>query len=1521
MEKMSSVLLLLAICSIVSFLIGKFSKTALLFLKLRKSANAKVNINDLPLDRTLDRIGDDLVLNPNHLNHFLELSKFGIWQYQINSGVLKINDTTALLFGFKANETVSLENVLKLIIGRDDLQGLITSFQNTLLTQDEYENEIEIKRLNGERAFLKVRMTKANHYTNQPVIIGNIQEVGIQKPDDYFRKQFYLIAENTSDGIYIFEKEILTYVSENLKSDFVDGFFDNKNLSIEELFKYIHPADVENVKETLKRANQKKLSKIRLQFRLLPKANTVIYREDIVHNFYDENNEIQKRLIVVKDVTELKKARQSVNFDAILSMGLVDKFPGFIAVKNYDGEFIYANKNAAEMFGISPEKIIGHKDTDYCSDAVLIQKYLDDDRKVINSGQSMVIPREIGIRKEGKFGYFQTIKIPIEIPEQEKKCVLLFSIDITDRVNAENLETEKRNSLALQNEILYELSNKSISFKKEFVENSKLLTEAIVRGLGIEFASIWEVKDNQIICLDSYSKSKARHENVGPLSKPEWQQYLNNLENNLELVVQDISKRPLGFENEAVDRYYSANRIKATLDIPLRLGDDFKGIICCEHTSIKDWNASELAFARYIGNISLALWEQELRKDAERRVLERSEILKVTAEVSQILQKTSNLQKSLDSILERIGFASKSSRVYYFTNVSEKGHFKQLKEWVAEGVKSEMENPALQSLEYSKIGKYYHELRDGRPFQFVISDIKDPEHHQRLFLQDIKSQLVIPVVSKEKLLGYIGFDDCTRERVWSENYINLLLSIGASIGSAIEKLENERGKEESQNNFKQISDALEEVFWLFDLENTKFLLISRACFEVFGVSEEEGYKDYQFIERLILKEDFGTIEQRKNNFDGSILKEINYKIKTPYGEIRVINEKISPVYDESGKLTKISGIARNVTDKVAAENEIKKLSVVTQKINNGVLISNVDSRVVWANNAYLNLFEIDFNQLIGNKPSELFKTDSLEFILQNANLNAKSLPIEFKVQTYKGNWIWVEMTSTIFYDSDENPSQIVEIITDITERKRNEISLRENESRLRFITDNTSDGFMIFKENEITYYSSQCEKLFGYSWSEIQDMDTMQIIQFVHEDDLETLNKSIEQIPYLQGNNIYFQLRIKHKLGHYFWAEIVVNVVIHDDSYPLSSVVVIRNIENRKKMELALKDSEQKLNIILNSLDEVVWAREYPLLNPLFISESIKNIYGITSNEWKKDVFQLNDFAIHEDQPVVQDLISALEQSGSSTGTFRIKDRSGHLKWIYTSNKIVQNGNEGPRMVIGILKDITKIKEAENETHLAKQETEIAQNAYSELELRALQMQMNPHFIFNALNSIQSYIINKEEQMANFYLTKFAALIRQFLDSSRSKYISLHEEIANLKLYVELEKLRFDNKFDYSFELDPKVNRYSEIPTMLLQPFIENAINHGLRYKSSKGFLKVSFTDSDKCILVKIEDNGVGRKAAEKIKSLSSQGYKSQGLKITTQRIENYNKLNLENIQYKISDLLENSENIGTLVEIYFPKL
>lgn len=212
----------------------------------------------------------------------------------------------------------------------------------------------------------------------------------------------------------------------------------------------------------------------------------------------------------------------------------------------------------------------------------------------------------------------------------------------------------------------------------------------------------------------------------------------------------------------------------------------------------------------------------------------------------------------------------------------------------------------------------------------------------------------------------------------------------------------------------------------------------------------------------------------------------------------------------------------------------------------------------------------------------------------------------------------------------------------------------------------------------------------------------------------------------------------------------------------------------------------------------------------------------------------------------------------------------------------------------------------------------------TELELRTLQLQMNPHFVFNALNAVQSFILTRDSISANNYLSKFASLIRLFLDSSRSKYIVLSDEIKLLNLYVDMEMLRFESKFNFHLTISPEVNCYLDIPTMILQPFIENAINHGLRYKETKGNLYVNFYNQGKYLVCKIEDDGVGRERARQIQSKSSKGYKSQGLKITEERLRTFNMIGNSDIRFSINDRTPSSENeetdVGTLIEIRFPK-
>ena len=208
------------------------------------------------------------------------------------------------------------------------------------------------------------------------------------------------------------------------------------------------------------------------------------------------------------------------------------------------------------------------------------------------------------------------------------------------------------------------------------------------------------------------------------------------------------------------------------------------------------------------------------------------------------------------------------------------------------------------------------------------------------------------------------------------------------------------------------------------------------------------------------------------------------------------------------------------------------------------------------------------------------------------------------------------------------------------------------------------------------------------------------------------------------------------------------------------------------------------------------------------------------------------------------------------------------------------------------------------------------QKKISELETKALRAQMNPHFIFNCLNSINSFILRNDTDVASEYLTKFSRLIRLVLDNSRTSVISLSSELECLKLFIEMEEMRFADKFEYSIHVNEKINAETiKVPPLILQPYVENSIWHGLLHKNEKGKLKIEISEQIGYIICVIEDNGIGREAAREVKSKSSGHRKSHGMGITSQRVIEWNQDNEAAIN--ISDLKDENENaIGTRVEI-----
>ncbi len=212
----------------------------------------------------------------------------------------------------------------------------------------------------------------------------------------------------------------------------------------------------------------------------------------------------------------------------------------------------------------------------------------------------------------------------------------------------------------------------------------------------------------------------------------------------------------------------------------------------------------------------------------------------------------------------------------------------------------------------------------------------------------------------------------------------------------------------------------------------------------------------------------------------------------------------------------------------------------------------------------------------------------------------------------------------------------------------------------------------------------------------------------------------------------------------------------------------------------------------------------------------------------------------------------------------------------------------------------------------------------AELEIKSLRAQMNPHFLFNSLNSIRNYIIKNEPKIASNYLADFASLMRKILDASQQSKISLQEEVEMLTLYLDLELMRFSNRFTYSFHLDESIKDEDfDIPSMVIQPFVENAIWHGLLNKESDAHLNINFREienNDYEILCEVIDNGIGRKQSEKFKNKLHK-HKSKGIDITKERLKRLSKIP-QNDSIQIIDLEdENGEALGTMVKIHLPIL
>ena len=400
----------------------------------------------------------------------------------------------------------------------------------------------------------------------------------------------------------------------------------------------------------------------------------------------------------------------------------------------------------------------------------------------------------------------------------------------------------------------------------------------------------------------------------------------------------------------------------------------------------------------------------------------------------------------------------------------------------------------------------------------------------------------------------------------------------------------------------------------------------------------------------------------------------------------------------------------------------------------------------------------------------------------------------------------------------------------------------------------------------------------------------------------------------MQGNPEIAVFNAPDSTGNMLFFESSYNPIRNENKEIIGVSIMIREITERIKTERKIEISEQKFLKAFQSSPDSVMITTVKDAKIIKSNDGFLLFSGYTREETEgKTTIELGFWNLEERSKLREVL---LKNGKVVEMEVHLRIKSGEVRTCLISAETIELDHE--LCLVSITRDITEKKLDEEKIRQKNIELIELSNLMADYKLMALRSAMNPHFIFNAMNSIQYFIAKNEKEKALKYLTVFSKLIRNILAGSVENKTTLQHEIETLSHYVELEILRFDKKFKVEFHIDELIDmNQTEIPSLLLQPYVENAILHGLyNKKDENGILKISISlnqnNTLKCI---VEDNGIGREESFRIKKASQLDHKSVGMRLTKERLDSINKKN--NISVEIFDLYEAEIATGTRIEIY----
>lgn len=699
---------------------------------------------------------------------------------------------------------------------------------------------------------------------------------------------------------------------------------------------------------------------------------------------------------------------------------LIESANDIIYETDINGNYTFINKHSEMILGYTLKEMYNHYYTDFIRKDYKekVVEFYNRPLKKSNSFPTLIFPI---ITKENKTIWLSQ---NVSVKRNDLGMVTGFTViarDITLIKNIEIESTRRENKIRRYNDVIKQLTIKSFSGQDNFDDFLNYLLKIVAQKVDISRVSFWNYHQDHIVCTKQYLYNKDTYANGVVLYKKGHPIYFDAIEKENQIIASNV------FENEDLKEFWSdyfpQNNIFSMLDSPVYSNGKLIGILCFESTTkVKNWDIEDINFSRSICDfISIAL-ETNSRIEAERKLEYKSELLTAITKITNKLLSEKNLENIFDEILFHIGKAAKVDRVHFFVSDPKANCIRLVHEWAEDAVENQINNSELQNFSYENFRDLLGLLITNKEYNFLVKDLENSPAKQSLERRKIISLLRLPVFVKDEFYGFIGFDDCHKERVWNEDEINILRTLANNISSAIERSINETIILENEERFRLLTDNIPGTVFLSNYdEKWSDIYLNDEIENLTGYSKLEFLENKVYFIDLIHPEDKLKVEQDVELAISEKKKIHNiFRIFTKDGAIKWVEEFGDAIYKDD-KINYIEGILIDITKQKENENAIKakELAEAANKAKSEFL-ANMSHEIRTPLNGI-----IGFTDLLKNTKLETIQQKYMNTINQSANSLMEIINDILDFSKIESGKLELEIKQ---YDLSEILNQVIELI-------------------------------------------------------------------------------------------------------------------------------------------------------------------------------------------------------------------------------------------------------------------------------------------------------------------------------------------------------------------------------------------------------------------------------------------------------------------------------------------------------------